>query len=252
MDLVLKTLSGPEKDQVFACSAPESYLGRSQRCVVRLSSQAVSFEHALITRKGDDFFIENLSANGTLLNNERLGSAGAAGNPADAKTRLRQKDTIQLAPDVVLRVESLPAASAGGASRRWLLVAVVLLLVALLVVVVTNPLSDSTSPANWSKAYQPLQEFTQRQADQHLLPTEFPNMFREAWRMQISGDKSNAAAEWKRLAVLLDNWDEKQSLSGNQPSAQVMQALKDGKTVDLTEEGRAALKYFITMMSRKN
>src|ERR1043165_6273930 len=104
MDLTLKSLSGPEKDQQFPCAAPETFIGRSQRCAIRLSSPAISFEHALITRKGDEFFIENLSANGTLLNNQRLAS-----NAQEGRTRLRQKDPLQLGLDPVLRVESLPA-----------------------------------------------------------------------------------------------------------------------------------------------
>src|SRR5436305_1766650 len=127
MDLTLKSVAGPEKGQEFVCSGPETYLGRSQRCTIRLTSAAISFEHALISRQGDAFFIENLSANGTLLNNQRLGgSATASGAGAPAKTRLRQKDTIQLGPETVLHVESLPAAASGSSPKRWLLVALLL------------------------------------------------------------------------------------------------------------------------------
>jgi len=41
MDCTLKIIAGPEAGQEFVCAGPETYLGRSQRCVVRLSSGAL-------------------------------------------------------------------------------------------------------------------------------------------------------------------------------------------------------------------
>jgi len=250
MDLTLKSVAGPEKEQQFICSGPETYLGRSQRCAIRLASAAISFEHALITRKGDEFFIENLSANGTLLNNERLGG-GSAASGTPAKARLRQKDTIQLGPETVLRVESLPAVAAGSSPKRWLLVALLLVMIILGAGVIVWDQTSSTTSSDWSKAYQPLQQFVQGQTDQHQLPPEFPQMFREAWRLHISGDRNNEAAAWKRLSVLLDFWDQKQSIDDTHPSRATLQALKDGKSPDLAQDGRPALKYFITVMSHR-
>ena len=97
-------ISGLDAGQEFRCSALETAIGRSARCAVRLTSPSVSFEHAVILRSGDDFFLENLSANGTFLNNQRL----------TAKTRLRAKDQIRIGDDTVARVESVPSAAGGG------------------------------------------------------------------------------------------------------------------------------------------
>jgi pSer/pThr/pTyr-binding forkhead associated (FHA) protein len=257
MDLTLRVISGPDKEHVFSCAAPETFIGRSQRCAVRLASPAISFEHVLITRKGDEFYVENLSANGTLLNNERLGSAGGGGGTAtagaEAKMRLRLKDTIQIGADTVLRVEGLPAVASSGTSRRWLLVVLLLMmLVAGAVVMLTDPFSDGPAgSADWSKAYPALQQFAQEQADEHLLPPEFPGMLRDAWRLHISGDKFHEADQWKRLVVLLDYWDRKLSVPDDAVSAHFLQAVAKGQAPNLSQEGRAALKHFITIMSHR-
>src|ERR1051325_11585441 len=101
MSCTLKITAGPDTGQLHECTTDQTLLGRSPRCNIRLSSPAISFEHALISRTGDEFFIENLSAAGTFLNNQRLA----------ARPRLRAKDQIRLGPDTILRVESLPAGS---------------------------------------------------------------------------------------------------------------------------------------------
>src|SRR4051812_9223772 len=108
MNCTLKIISGPEANQEFTLGGGESFVGRSQRCSVRLSSPSISYEHAVITRDADDYFIENLSANGTYINNERI----------TARTRLRSKDRIRLSPEVSARVASLPTTAKNSSMRR--------------------------------------------------------------------------------------------------------------------------------------
>src|SRR5689334_4238778 len=110
MACTIKILSGPEGNQEFSLNGGESFLGRSQRCTVKLTSPSISYEHAVITREADDYFIENLSAHGTFVNGDRI----------TTKTRIRLRDQIRLGSEVSARITSLPAAAGGGPARRWL------------------------------------------------------------------------------------------------------------------------------------
>ena len=197
MDCTLKIIAGPETGQEFLCAGPETYLGRSQRCVVRLNSPSVSFEHALITRVGDEYFVENLSANGTVLNNERL----------LAKTRLRVKDQIRLGHETTVRVESLPLAAAAGSSRRILL-AVLAGVVILVVALVLNHESGGTT--DMSARYQKMQEYVQEQVATGGLPTDVAALMSDAWRLQTSGAAAQAGQTWLKLELRLDAWDQTQ------------------------------------------
>ena len=197
MDCTLKIIAGPETGQEFVCAGPETYLGRSQRCAVRLNSPSVSFEHALITRVGDEYFVENLSANGTVLNNERLA----------AKTRLRVKDQIRLGHETTVRVENLPLAAAAGSSRRMLLAVLVGVLI-LVVALVLNRESGGTTDV--SARYQKMQEYVQEQVASGGLPADVAALMSDAWRLQTSGAAAPAGLTWLKLELRLDAWDQTQ------------------------------------------
>jgi predicted component of type VI protein secretion system len=195
MDCTLKIIAGPETGQEYVCAGPETYLGRSQRCAVRLSSPSVSFEHAVISRVGDDFFVENLSANGTVLNHERLA----------AKTRLRAKDQIRMGAETVARVEALPAAAAGGSGKRVLLAA----LVGVLILVAALVLSQETGRTPDQRArYRTMQEYAQEEAAAGDLPQDVPALLAEAWRLQTGGDRAQAGKAWLTLQLRLDAWEQ--------------------------------------------
>lgn len=52
---------------------PRTRIGRASECEIQLSSSGVSRKHALITREGDTFFIEDLgSTNAVLINREKI------------------------------------------------------------------------------------------------------------------------------------------------------------------------------------
>ena len=210
MDLTLKIIAGPEAGQEYLCSGPETYLGRSQRCLVRLGSPSISFEHALLTRVGDDFFVENLSANGSLLNNERLLS----------RTRLRAKDQIRLGGDTVARVESLPAAAAAGSNRLVLLTVLVVMLAAALVIVIRQSYS-SGGPKDTQGVYRVMQEYATEQAARNGLPQDVPALLYEAWRLETGGDREAAGKAWMKLHVRLDACE--QTLPSDDMRAQLLQ-----------------------------
>ena len=197
MDCTLKIIAGPETGQEFLCAGPETYLGRSQRCVVRLNSPSVAFEHALITRVADEYFVENLSANGTVLNNERLA----------AKTRLRVKDQIRLGHETTVRVENLPLAAAAGSSRRMLLAVLVGVLILVAALVLNH---ESGGTTDMSARYQKMQEYVQEQVATGGLPTDVAALMSDAWRLQTSGAAAQAGQTWLKLELRLDAWDQTQ------------------------------------------
>jgi pSer/pThr/pTyr-binding forkhead associated (FHA) protein len=241
MDCTLRIIAGPEAGQGYVCGAGETYVGRSQRCAVRLNSPSVSFEHALITRVGDDYFIENLSANGTLVNNERVGG----------KTRLRQRDQIRLGAETVIRVESLPQSAAAGSSRRILLAGLVSIFL-LGVAVYVSDVFTSGSAGDWDAAYRVLLPYAQEQVATNRMPQDVPGLMEDAWRLQKAGDRVEARKTWARVHVHLDEWER---ILGQEPlrtTTKGLQALRSGKAQTLApEEMQVALKVFVINMERQ-
>jgi hypothetical protein len=241
MDCILKIIAGPDAGQQFSCPGPETYVGRSQRCVVRLTSPSASFEHALITRAGDDFFIENLSANGTILNNERLGT----------KTRLRAKDQIRIGADTLIRIESLPVSAAAGSGRRLLLAAFAgAAILALAWVIGTSDAGGGGG--DWAAAYRAMQSYAQEQVTTNQMPQDVPGLLSEAWRLESGGDRANAKKSWMRVHVQLNEWDRQQGWEAKTSSAQGLESLLNGKVRTLApEDMRVALKQFVIRMERR-
>ncbi len=242
MDCIIKVISGPDAGQEFRCSALETAIGRSARCAVRLTSPSVSFEHAVIVRNGDEFFLENLSANGTFLNDQRV----------TGKSRLRTKDRIRIGDDTVTRVESVPSAAGGGSARRYLLVTVVLLMVAMLAVVILDPFSGSSSAENWPLAYQKLEEWTQREVAANKLPSESASLLQEAWRQEKAGDRPAASKAWVRLRVLLADAEgpNGSASTGNRRALSAIMS-PDKAAAPSDDEMNGALIQFVTEMERR-
>ena len=243
MNCTLKIISGPENGKEFACAGGETFIGRSQRCGVRLSSASISYEQAVITRAGDDYFIENLSANGTLVHGERI----------TAKTRLHLKDQIRMGAETTARVTSLPAAAGGGSSRRMLMILLAIMVVAGLALIIIDPFSG-TRAYNWSGAYGVLQEFAQRNSDGRVLPKETSGMLQEAWRHELAGDRSAARPAWVRLHVLLSGSNDKYDVE--RYAAHYRGALRKlleprGELSPTDEELKGALLQFVIQMERR-
>jgi FHA domain len=241
MDCTLKSIAGPENGQEFTAAGPETYIGRSQRCGVRLSSGTISFEHAVIHRAGDEFFIENLSANGTLLNNQRL----------SAKTRLKPRDQIRLGDQAILRVEKLPAvAGAGSGSRRALLVLLLVVMVfgGIAFLVLYN---NSEPPAqDWQHAYVILQTLVDQEVAAGRLQPDTSANFREGWRMEVAGERASAFSKWLAVNVALSDYQARQGLqdvSASHKTALDHLLAHDKKSpAPTTEDLQAALDQFVT------
>jgi pSer/pThr/pTyr-binding forkhead associated (FHA) protein len=246
VECVIRIIKGPDEGQRFECSGNEAVVGRSPRSQVRLGSPTASYEHAVITRNGDDYYIENLSAAGTYVNEERI----------TGKVRLRSRDQLRFGTDTVARVESVPAGGGGSARRRWLLVALLVMILAGGAVLLLDPFAAPQQRLNIRGAYPKLESWTQEEVRAKSLPREAHALLVEAWRLEMSGDKTSASKNWVKLSVLLDGVEQRtgyQQLAQKDPTAleRLASPRPGGGDAEFTgDEMGAALVQFVSRMAR--
>ncbi len=199
MDCLIKIVKGPGEGEEFHCAGGETVLGRSARSHVRLESPTISFEHAVITRNGDEFFLENLSASGTFVNNERI----------SGRVKLRAKDQLRPGQETVVRVEAVPAGSGEESRRKWLMGGVVAMIVLFMIVIVWDPHSGNSGTINAKKAYEQLDAWLRDVTAADRLPAEVQDHFEKAWRLRMAGDMADSGKEWQRVGILLATLEEK-------------------------------------------
>ncbi|HVS73503.1 MAG TPA: FHA domain-containing protein [Phycisphaerae bacterium] len=238
-------IAGPEVGEEIRCAGAETVLGKSARSPVRLSSAGVSYEHALISRGDGGFFVENLSANGTYVNEERI----------TGKVKLRTKDRVRLSADTLVRVERVAVngsgAGAGSGRTKLLLLLVVLMLAGLVVVAVVDPLGGEAQ-THEAAAYPKLLEWVDAEVGRKALPAEVGVLMRSGWRLDQAGDSAGAKKEWVRLRVLLGEVAARGELPAVGPNDErSLVALEEGKRT-LDEEGmRAGLVEFVAAKARE-
>jgi hypothetical protein len=229
MDCVVRVIQGPDKGQELRPAAGPNVVGRGARAQLRLTQEDVSYEHALITREGDDFFVENLSAVGTWV-----GDARVAG-----KTRLRVGDQIRLSPECVLRLE--PAAGAPSSSLRLLLALLLLMVIGGGVAVAfygnEGPTYVSTTD-DWSGAHDALSRWARGPGSRRVSP-EAVQLLGQAWRVDSAGNFVESRKLWLRLQILL---------SGEEPTLRAMTQLSkdDAATATSGRNRDASLQALLT------
>src|SRR5947209_18578138 len=102
MDWLIRVIQGPEQGQERLLQPGPNRVGRGRSAGLKLSPEDVSWEHAVVTRDGDEYYVENLSAQGTWVGDARV----------NGRVRLKPRDRIRLSEETILRVE--PAAGGGG------------------------------------------------------------------------------------------------------------------------------------------
>lgn len=90
---------------------PAVIIGRSQTATVTLDAPVISRQHARIDRIGDEFWLTDMSSNGTLLNGSRISSA-----------RIQNGDLITLGHNSAYPINIVFRASVltTGSRERWL------------------------------------------------------------------------------------------------------------------------------------
>jgi hypothetical protein len=84
--------AGPEKGQTLRVAPGTTTIGRDPACDIVLSETAISRQHCRIERRAEQWYLRNLSANGTILNKKPASDVVLADGDeirVGAKTRLR-------------------------------------------------------------------------------------------------------------------------------------------------------------------
>ncbi len=200
MDCLIRIIKGAGEGTEQRIALGETIIGRSEKAHVKVASPGVSWEHAVITRTGDDYFIENLSAHGTFVNDARITS----------RVRLRPRDQIRLDAATLLRFES-PAGSAGLlGSTRFLWSAAVVMAVIILATIVFHPFRSSADTAqDWPHTFVTLCGWVDKRVDDRTFPPIASSVFRNGWRLDQINDYADAKVEWLRMEMILTQADGK-------------------------------------------
>ena len=243
MESVIRVIKGIDQGATAALLPGQTVLGRGAKAGLKLTAPSVSWEHAVISRDGDDYFVENLSAHGTLINDTKI----------SGKIRLKSRDILKLSDEAVLRFEPSGAPQGLLARRNLLIGGVVALLLLGLVASVWNPFAAEVPQPDWNRAYNTLQPWVDQQVQARTLPAAASPLFKKAWRLQKAGDYHDAMPVWLQLRLLLDGQDAKRqftALAEANPGAlnAVSILLKDKPQPTLTEdELAAATVQFVTL-----
>src|SRR6266550_6127044 len=144
MDCILRVIHGPDQGQEHRLQPGPNLIGRGKQAALRLSPEDISWEHAVVTRQGEEYYVENLSAVGTWVGDARI----------DGRVRLRPRDKVRLSKETVLRLDT---ADGGGGllGNRLFLGSLLVAMLGLLVGVVfyqgrTSGPSRGTGPDDWN------------------------------------------------------------------------------------------------------
>jgi len=212
MDGSVRVIKGPDAGLNCKLKPGVNIVGRSSKAALTLTSPDISWEHFSITRNGDQYLVENLSAMGTYLDDSKI----------TGPIKLRGRDQLRLSKDTVIRFESGGALDGGllaGGRGIALLCGIAVALIAAVVFMVIN--SRAVQP-NWPGAYLQLQAWVSQEADAKLkpdirLPPETLHLFQDAWAREQAGDYVAANRAWLRLRLLLEHLQDDGKLPMDSP-----------------------------------
>ncbi len=203
MDCELRVIKGPDAGQRLKLAVGQTLVGKSAAAGLRLTDTDASWEHAVVIRAGEDYFLENLSAHGTFLDGQKI----------TAQVKLKPRDEFRVGLDSVIRLEPADAAAALIARRRLLIGLVVALVLGLVTVLIVQAVNNaSKKPDDWAHAYGIVEPWLKQQAARRALPVQLHDAFVEAWRLEQNEDYKSSQVAWLRVQMLLDNQESKVGL----------------------------------------
>jgi hypothetical protein len=204
MDCQLLLISDPARTDVrVKLLNGDNVIGRTARSLFKTESPQVSFEHCVLVLGTDDCQIENLSSFGTFVNDTKI----------TTKTRLRHKDVLRLAPDLVFRVEMADDQGSLLSGRAGTLVLAIFGILALGLVALFMFGGDSQPPAqNWDYTQKTIVQWMERRTGSNYpeaqrFPAKLPFMFQEGWRLEHAGDYVGAKIAWTKVTLLMANME---------------------------------------------
>ena len=239
MDCILKVIRGPDSGHSAKVGRGDTIVGKSSRAALKLSSPEVSVEHVVVTSTGEDFFVENLSAKGTFLNETKI----------TGKHRLRIRDQIRVSTDTVLRLES-EAGDSFFARHRSIVIALIAVLITIVIaIIVADPFASPPPVENWNHAYTVLDGFIQRQIAAKKYPRTLDNLFQEAWRHQLAKDNAISRELWFKIHLQLSTIEPPDHLADSRANQRALLVVLRAKPTDPDPDDETlapALARFVT------
>lgn len=243
MDCVIRVLSGPDAGESARLQPGVNLIGRSPKAALRLKASDISWEHCSITRSGDEYIAENLSALGTYIDDAKLSSP----------VKLRPRDQLRLSKDTLLRFEVMGDDVGLLAGRRGIVLALVVLLLGAITWFCWDAMTPVKAADDWTSAYNVLEPWVAEEAAARRLPPDTAVLFRDAWRLEQAEDYRNSSALWLRLQLAVDSVEERgglQKASAENPGAlqQLLTppaAKNNGASQALDEQRPAAFAQFV-------
>jgi len=200
LDFLIRIIKGPGEGTEHRIALGETIIGRSEKAHVKIAAPGVSWEHAVISRTGDDYFIENLSANGTFVNDTKI----------TAKVKLRPRDQIRLDADTLLRFQSPTGSEGLLSSTRFLWTAAIIMVLIIIASIVFHPFrAAAEDKQDWPRTFVTLCDWVDQRVADHTLPAAASSVFRNGWRLDQISDYSDAKVEWLRMEMVLTQADNK-------------------------------------------
>ncbi|MDR0868596.1 MAG: FHA domain-containing protein [Planctomycetota bacterium] len=186
-------------------------VGSSPMAALSLTDDGVKAEHALVSREGEQIWLENLSSGGTLLNGRTL----------TKRAMLMPDDVFTVADDVELTLRST-AEKGGGSGLTWFLVALIFVvlagagLAAAVAAKKTGGWQRRAATQDWHGAFMQLETRLHQWRQKNIVPAELEQDFREAWFRDCGGDSANALFLWQKVKLELLNGKFPGILTGNE------------------------------------
>jgi hypothetical protein len=240
MECSVRVMKGPNSGTSCKLKPGVNLIGRGAKSVLPLTSPDISWEHLSITRNGDEYIVENLSAAGTYLEDARI----------VAPVKLRPRDQLRLSKDTLLRFESTDAVSGGlfsGAKGTAILVVFVLAIIAGIFAIFAHSPGDP----DWNGAYNRINAWMSTEVRAQRMPADAQRLFENAWRLELAEDYAGSQPLWLRLRMLLDTVEDKESLarlSAENPNAlgKMLSPLPNAPADPSDDDMAAALNQFVT------
>jgi len=214
MDCILRVISGSDAGTTARLQPGSNLIGRSPKAALRLKPGDISYEHCTITRAGDEYVVENLSALGTYLDDAKL----------SGPVKLRPRDELRLSKDTVVRLEAVGGESGLLAGRRGVLATLIILMMGMAGFIAWNVMGPTKLADDWNGAYYLLEPWVKNEVRANRLSADTTVLFRDAWRLEQAEDYAGSLQIWLRLQLTLDSVEGSQGLQ--KASAEHPQALQ--------------------------
>ncbi len=202
MESIIRVIKGADQGATATLLQGPTVIGRGAKAGLKLTPASVSWEHAVVNRNADDYYLENLSAHGTWVNDTKV----------SGRVKLRPRDAIKLSDEAILRFE--PAGMPQGlmARRNLLIMIILVLLVVVGGLAIFNPFAaPPTPPPNYTRSYESLSKWLDGKVkdSSEPMPIETKRLFSTAWRLYKAEDYADSRDLWLKLQLLMESQDSK-------------------------------------------